>query len=291
MRPARLTPAVVLVAHGSRDPRAAAATEALAWAVRHAHPGWRVHATYLDHAGPRPLDVLSSLPAGSRAVLVPLLLTAAYHGRVDVPAVLEAAAGLPIQATLADVLGPLPASLAESGPARQVPPLLLEALLRRMPGAGPQPVDRLFTAECSPAEFSSALGAEAGAGAGAGAGARLDAVVLAAAGTRDAAARETVEEVARALGARLSLPWAVAYASAAPPTAGEAVARLRADGARRVGMAAYFLAPGRLYDIAVRSAREAGAVAVAEPMTDAPELVRLIAARVEAAGVRSLTAA
>ena len=250
MRPARLTPAVVLVAHGSRDPRAAAATEALAWAVRRAHPGWRVHASYLDHAGPRPLDVLSSLPAGSRAVLVPLLLTAAYHGRVDVPAVLEAAAGLPIEVTLADVLGPLPA-------AAPVSPLLLDALLRLL----------------SP----SAAG--------------LDAVVLAAAGTRDAAARGTVEEAAEALGERLSLPWAVAYASAAPPTAGEAVARLRADGARRVGMAAYFLAPGKLYDIAVRSAREAGAVAVAEPMTDAPELVRLVAARVEAAGVRSLSAA
>jgi sirohydrochlorin ferrochelatase len=248
MRPARLTPAVVLVAHGSRDPRAAAATEALAWAVRRAHPGWRVHATYLDHAGPRPLEVLAALPAGSRAVVVPLLLTAAYHGRVDVPAVLEAAAGMPIQVTLADVLGPLPGA---RGP---VPALLLDALLRRL---------------SSP----------------------VDAVVLAAAGTRDAAARETVEEVAAALGERLSLPWAVAYASAAPPTAGEAVAGLRADGARRVGMAAYFLAPGKLYDIAVRSAQEAGAVVVAEPMTDAPELVRLVADRVAAAGVRSLSAA
>jgi sirohydrochlorin ferrochelatase len=268
MRPARLTAparsAVVLVAHGSRDPRAAAATESLARAVRRAHPRWLVHATYLDHAGPRPLDVLTSLPAGTRAVVVPLLLTAAYHGRVDVPAVLEAAAGLPIRATLADVLGPLPAGFA---PGREVPPLLLDALLRR-----------LATGDC---RFPTGESAEAG----------LDAVVLAAAGTRDAAARDTVEEAARALGARLSLPWAVAYASAAPPTAGEAVARLRAEGARRVGMAAYFLAPGKLYDIAARSAREAGAVAVAEPMTDAPELVRLVAARVEAAGVRSLTAA
>jgi len=46
---------VVLVAHGSRDPRAAAATEALARAVRRARPGWDVRASYLDHAGPRPL--------------------------------------------------------------------------------------------------------------------------------------------------------------------------------------------------------------------------------------------
>jgi len=111
----------------------------------------------------------------------------------------------------------------------------------------------------------------------------LDAVVLAAAGTRDAAARSTVEDAANALSARLGLPCTVAYASAAPPSAGEAVRRLKASGARRVGMAAYFLAPGRLYDNAVRSAREAGAVAVAEPLGDAPDLVRLVAARVTAA--------
>jgi sirohydrochlorin ferrochelatase len=114
--------------------------------------------------------------------------------------------------------------------------------------------------------------------------AELDAVVLAAAGTRDAAARSTVEEVANALSARLRLPCTVAYASAAPPAAGEAVSRLRASGARRIGMAAYFLAPGLLYDNAVRSAREAGAVAIAEPLRDAPELVRLVAARAADAG-------
>ena len=95
---------------------------------------------------------------------------------------------------------------------------------------------------------------------------RLDAVVLAAAGTRDAAARTTIEWAAEALSARLSVPCAVAYASAAPPAAGAAVDLLRAAGARRVGMAAYFLAPGLLYDLAAGSAREAGAVAVAAPL-------------------------
>jgi sirohydrochlorin ferrochelatase len=251
MRPARLIPAsrpavpgdrpaVVLVAHGSRDPRAAASTEALARAVRRARPGWLVRASYLDHAGPRPLDVLASSPA-RRAILVPLLLTAAYHGRVDLPAVVAAAAGLPLTVTLADVLGPRPAS------GDRVSPLLLDGLVRRLPAAG------------------------------------LDAVVLAAAGTRDAAARATVEAVAEALSERLSRPTAVAYASAAPPTAGEAVARLRAAGARRVGLAAYFLAPGLLYDNAVRSAQRSGAVAIADPLSDAPELVGLVATRVAAA--------
>jgi sirohydrochlorin ferrochelatase len=249
MRPARL--GVVLVAHGSRDPRAAAATSALARAVGLAHPAWDVHAAYLDHAGPRPIDVLAALPV-RQAVVVPLLLTSAYHGRVDIPAVLSSASSLPLSVSLAPVLGPSvlgPPALGPSvlGPpvlGPPVSPLLTEGLARRLPAT------------------------------------ELDAVVLAAAGTRDAAARSTVEDVANALSARLGLPCAVAYASAAPPTAGEAVERLRAGGARRIGVAAYFLAPGLLYDNAVRSAREAGAVAIAEPLRDAPELVRLVAARV-----------
>ena len=270
MRPARVICGdrlvVVLVAHGSRDPRAAAATEALARAVGRARPGWDVRAAYLDHAGPRPLDVLAALP-GRRVVVVPLLLTAAYHGRVDIPALIEGAAELPVSVALADVLGVLPpttpppaasvsaARMVSPVSAAAVPSLLIDGLVRRLPVAG------------------------------------LDAVVLAAAGTRDTAARTTVEWAAEALSARLGLPCTVAYASAAPPAAGSAVDRLMAAGARRVGVSAYFLAPGFLYDRAARSAREAGAVSVAEPLSDAPELACLIAARVDAAGFRPRLAA
>ncbi|MEV0898740.1 CbiX/SirB N-terminal domain-containing protein [Actinoplanes sp. NPDC049802] len=236
MRSARLTspyrPAVVLVAHGSRDPRAAASTEALARAVRRARPEWTVRTAYLDHDGPRPLDVLAALP-GRRVALVPLLLTSAYHGRVDLPAVIREAAPLPLTVAATDVLGP-------------ASPLLLAALERRLPKIG------------------------------------LDGVVLAAAGTRDAAARETVAAAATALGRRLGLPSAVSYASGPGGRSDEAVARLWAAGARRIGVAAYFLAPGLLYDTAVRAAVEAGAVTAAEPLGDAPELVRLIGARAEA---------
>nr|BFE68085.1 hypothetical protein GCM10020092_013860 [Actinoplanes digitatis] len=43
-----------------------------------------------------------------------------------------------------------------------------------------------------------------------------------------------------------------------------------------MGLASYFLAPGLLYDNTVRSAREAGVTAVAEPLTDVPDLVHLV---------------
>jgi sirohydrochlorin ferrochelatase len=121
-------------------------------------------------------------------------------------------------------------------------------------------------------------------------GTPFDAVVLAAAGTRDRAARATVELSARALGHRLRVPCLAAYASASAPTPGEAVAALQRRGARRVAMGTYFLAPGRLYDAAVESACDAGAVAAARPLGAASELVRLVLARVGAAEPRAVAA-
>ena len=112
---------------------------------------------------------------------------------------------------------------------------------------------------------------------------RFDALVLAAAGTRDVGRAARWVRVAAALGAELGVPCRVSYASAAPPAAGGAVARLRAAGARRVAVAAYFLAPGLFHDGVLAAARAAGRVAVAEPLTDAPELAGLVLRRVDAA--------
>lgn len=228
----------VLVAHGSSDPRAALSTRALAWSVG-ALP------SYLDHAGPRPGQVLRDLArSGHRAVvLVPLLLTEAYHGRVDIPDVVESAraAGLTLDVTVTGVLGPVDG---------RVPVELLDGLRRQLPAG------------------------------------RFDAVVLGAAGTRDVAARATIDRVAVRLGSALGVPCSTAYASASGPTAGEAVAALRAEGARRVVMSAYFLAPGKLYDLATAAATAAGAVAVARPLGASLDLVRLVNRRIaEAARV------
>lgn len=235
---------VVLVAHGSRDPRAAAATRALTRAVAAARPGLDVRAAYLDFTLPEPRQVLGALRDAGHptATVVPLLLTEAYHGRVDIPAVLARARadGLFAEVSVTDVLGPA---------AGRVHPGLLAGLRRRL----------------------AALAVE------------YDALVLAAAGTRDALARDTVAQAAGALGASLGVPCVPAYASAGPtggPTGGDAVRQLRGGGARRVAVAAYFLAPGRLYESVADSAREAGAVAVAAPLGDAPEIAHLILDRV-----------
>jgi sirohydrochlorin ferrochelatase len=243
---------VVLVVHGSRDPRAAAATRSLVRAVAAARPGLDVRAGFLDHTLPRPGQVLAALQdAGHRrATVVPLLLTAAFHTRVDVPAVLAdaRAEGLRMAVAVSDALGPVDGV---------VDTRLLAGLRRRL---------------------GEAIAAD---------GRSYDAVVLAAAGTRDAAARGTVEQAAQALSRVLDVPCAVAYASAAPPTGAEAVGALRAAGAGRVAVAAYFLAPGLLYDTVVGSALAAGAVGAAAPLGGAWELARFVLARVDEAAART----
>ncbi|MER5640681.1 CbiX/SirB N-terminal domain-containing protein [Kitasatospora sp. NPDC002227] len=111
-------PALVLIAHGSRDPRHAATVEALAVLLRERRPGVETVTAYLDHCAPRVSQVVGRL-AGAPAVAVPLLLGRAFHARSDIPAALrDAGADLP----LADVLGPSP--------------LLLDTLDRRLAEAG-----------------------------------------------------------------------------------------------------------------------------------------------------------
>lgn len=109
-------PALLLIAHGSRDPRHAATVAALVEEVRAQRPGTEVATAYLDHCAPRIPQVVGRL---ADAVAVPLLLNRAFHAKHDIPAALRAAGSrLPV----ADVLGPSP--------------LLLAALDRRLAEAG-----------------------------------------------------------------------------------------------------------------------------------------------------------
>ncbi|TNY36509.1 sirohydrochlorin chelatase [Thermomonospora catenispora] len=114
---------LVAVAHGSRDPRAAATVESLLDAVRARRPGLPVHASFLDHAPPSPDRVLQGLDADA-AVVLPLLLTAAYHSKIDLPGVLaEVRTARPrLGLRTAGTLGPHP--------------LLIAALERRLAEAG-----------------------------------------------------------------------------------------------------------------------------------------------------------
>ncbi|HWL97495.1 MAG TPA: sirohydrochlorin chelatase [Nocardioidaceae bacterium] len=238
-------PALVALAHGSKDPRSAETVNALCAQVRSLRPDLRVEAAFLDHCEPSPTQLFDRLVAEGydEVVVVPLLLTAAYHARVDVPAVVQEAADrhpkLRMQVT--EVLGD---------------DVLLDVLDRRL---------------------RTALKAERAR--------EIDALVLTAAGSSDARANASVARLARLWGARHRLPAVAAFASAAPPASGEAVRRFRSEGRRHVAVGSYFIAPGFLPDRAEELAGEAGAIAVAEPLGADPEVAWLVLTRYTVAAV------
>lgn len=233
-------PALVALAHGSRDPRSAATIKALIDEVRRMRPDLKVEPAFLELAKPSfPTVVDRLVKAGhEEIVVVPLLLTEAYHAKVDVPsAVAEAQArheGVTIRA--ARILG--------------LEAQFLEVLDVRMREA-----------------LASARVRE------------LDALVLAAAGSSDPLANQAVARLARVWGSRHKLPVTAAFASSSPPATGEAVRAFRAEGRRHIAVASLFLAPGLLPDRAAELALEAGAVAVSDPLGAHPEVARAILAR------------
>ncbi|KOX29775.1 MULTISPECIES: sirohydrochlorin chelatase [Streptomyces] len=129
---APVRPVLLVVAHGSRDPRHAATVHALVRRVGALRPEVRVETGFLDFNVPSVQGVLESLDAeGVRDVVaLPLLLTRAFHAKADIPAVL-AAAPPRLRVRQAEVLGPSP--------------LLLTALERRLYEAGLTPADKSST--------------------------------------------------------------------------------------------------------------------------------------------------
>ncbi|WP_122817852.1 sirohydrochlorin chelatase [Nocardioides pantholopis] len=233
-------PALVALAHGSRDPRSAQTITALVNEVRSMRPDLRIEQAFLELSRPSFQTVVDRLvKAGhEEIVVVPLLLTEAYHAKVDVPSAVAAATerhpALKIRAT--SVLG-LEARFLEVLDVR-LRQALTEARVRE-----------------------------------------LDALVLAAAGSSDPLANQAVARLGRLWGAHHKLPVTAAFASAAPPAAGEAVRAFRAEGRRHIAVASLFLAPGLLPDRAAELALEAGAVAVSAPLGAHPEVARTILAR------------
>lgn len=201
-------PALLAVAHGTRSAAGQAQIRDLVDRVACRRPELDVRLAYVDVQQPRVADALH----GPDTVVVPLLLSAGYHVRVDIA---EAVAAH--HAVAAPPLGP--------------DPLLVESLRRRI-GPG-------------------------------------DAVVLAAAGSSDPGWRADIAGVAAQLGAH------VAYASGADLRVPDVIARLRAEGARHITVAAYLLAEGLFY----RSLHRAGADVVTPPLCEDPSLVDLVLSR------------
>jgi sirohydrochlorin ferrochelatase len=297
---------LLLVGHGSKDPRHALSLRLLADTIQAA--GVRhVAIGFLDHCEPSVGAALGALLSqdpdtgsqrdGTRGrsghgpvhvVALPLFLTTAYHVRHDVPTALrDATRALSavdrqrLCLTVEGALGPEPllrAALTERLGASA------SALRRPHEPHGDRPphraqqkhegtgtLDREYQPEDSAARRHDLRG-----------DARLG-VVLGAAGTSDREALAGIAAEARAWRAELRCEVVPAYASTATPEAALAVRALLARGAERVAIASYFLAPGLLHDRLVASALAAGAEFIADPLCTphdvAPALVRLILAR------------
>jgi sirohydrochlorin ferrochelatase len=233
-------PALIALAHGSRDPRSARTVREIVAATKQMRPDLRIEAGFLDHSRPDLDGLVDRLAArGHREiVVVPLLLTSAYHARVDVPEVVQASAVRhpDVAIRVADVFG--------------TDATLLTVLDERLREA-------LRVARVR----------------------ELDALVLAAAGSSDGLANATVARLARVWGTRHHLPTSVAFASTAPPSTGEAVREFRRAGRRHVAVGSLFIAPGFLPDRAEELALEAGAVAVSAPLGAHSEVSRLLLTR------------
>ncbi len=87
-----MTQAIVLFAHGARDPRWAAPFEAIAARVRAAAPGRPVALAYLELMTPTLADAVAGLiGAGVTHIdVVPLFLGTGGHVRDDLPPLIEA---------------------------------------------------------------------------------------------------------------------------------------------------------------------------------------------------------
>ncbi|MET7954513.1 sirohydrochlorin chelatase [Streptomyces sp. NPDC005317] len=244
------SPVLLVIAHGSRGPRHAATVHALTARVRSLRPGLRVETGFLDFNAPSVPRALERLAAegADEVVALPLLLTRAFHAKSDIPSVLrEARSRLPrLRIRQAGVLGPSP--------------LLNAALEQRVREAGVAPGDKGSTG-----------------------------LVLASAGSTDPEAIAVIAEIARELRHTGWCAVRPAFASAVtadgPYRTADAVRALRADGVRRVAVAPYVIAPGRLPDRIAAGAEEAGADVLAGVLGPSPALARLLLTRYDEARV------
>jgi sirohydrochlorin ferrochelatase len=244
-----MAPPLVAVAHGSRDPRSAATVAALLDVVRAREPGLDVRAAFLDLSTPLVPDVLAAL-AGE-----------GHRDAVIVPLLLGSAfhARVDLPTLVSEAHARLPRLSVSVSGVLGPDDRLSSVALHRLTEAGADLTDP-------------GLG-----------------VVLAAAGSSHAPANAAVEAVAASWARRFGVAGVrAAFASSAEPDVTSAVASLRAHGARRIAVASWFLAPGRLPD---RVAALAGPTSVvAEPLGPATELAELVLARYSAEATISLSA-
>jgi sirohydrochlorin ferrochelatase len=199
--------------------------------------------------------------------------------------------GVPVHAGYADVRGPTPAEVLAQvdGPTVAVPAFLAAGYHVRV-----DVPEQLRATGRADVVLADAFGPDPALLAAAAerlveAGARPDdAVVLAVAASSDPHAQADGARAARRLGRLLGKPVTLApIVLGVQPGVADVVARLRSDGARRVAVASWLLAPGLFQ----RNLDRCGADAVAAPLSDHEAVLEVLTSRYRSAqSCRSLPA-
>ena len=217
-------PSLVLLGHGSHDPRVPQVSHQIRDGLLDIRPELDVHARL-----PRPLrpqracrwSTSWSARGSTEIVFVPLLLSDAFHAQAEVPALLAQvrAAHPELRVTASRPIGP-------------------EAQLLSI-------IDR---------RLRDALRARRVC--------ELDGLVFAAAGSSDIRSNALVARRARQWSTHHRLPCVTAFATGSGPSTAEAIRTLRAQGRRHIAVGSWFLAPGLLYthqaELALRGRRRRG---------------------------------
>lgn len=116
--------AVILLGHGSPDPRAGIGAAALAGRVADLLPSDEIRLAFLDNTAPTLTEAALTVAEHADITVVPVFLSRAYHVKVDVPAaVAKASAAINRDITITEPIGP--------------DPLLLDALEPQLPAEAP----------------------------------------------------------------------------------------------------------------------------------------------------------
>jgi len=233
-------PSLVLLGHGSPDPRVPQVSRQIRDGLLDIRPELDVHLAFLDHGGPAGMPVINRLVSQGvqEIVLVPLLLSEAFTAPSAVPAlVAQADAAHPdLRVTASRPVGP--------------EAQLLSIIDRRLR-------DALRARRVR----------------------ELDGLVFAAAGSTDVRSNALVARRARQWSSHHKLPCVVAFATGPGPSTAEAIRTLRSQGRRHIAVGSWFLAPGLRYTHQAEIALEAGAVAVSAPMGGEPEIAEVVLTR------------
>ncbi len=101
MRPVPGCHPLILTAHGSADPRSALTARSIVDCISRLRPGLDARVAFCEQNSPNLRDVLATV-RNDHAVVAPLLLSDAYHARVDIPAAIADSGS---DARRAEVLG------------------------------------------------------------------------------------------------------------------------------------------------------------------------------------------